>query len=145
MPVKITDYLSTTDVTDTYPTHASEYGKGGWHEVADNTARDAIPAGRRTAGMAVYTTASGKLWILDADLTTWVEFSGGGAGSDAKYVHDQAIPSATWNITHSLGKYPSVTVVDSAGSVVEGEISYTDANSLVLTFVGGFAGKAYMN
>ena len=56
---------------DNFPTHKSEFGKGGWHEVADTTERDAIPAERRTAGMAVYVTGENKFYTLNADLTTW--------------------------------------------------------------------------
>lgn len=81
MPIPVTDYIATTAPSDTYPTHASEYGKGGWHEVTNATARDAIPAGRRTAGMAVYTRDTQTVWILADDLTTWNELAGGGSGS----------------------------------------------------------------
>lgn len=44
------------DSADTFPTHDSQYGLGGWHEVADDTARDAIPVERLRAGMCVYVT-----------------------------------------------------------------------------------------
>ena len=70
---------------------------------------------------------------------------GGGPGSDLNYVHDQGSPSTTWNVAHLLNKYPSVTVVDTAGTVVVGDISYTDSNNLVLTFNAVFSGKAYIN
>jgi hypothetical protein len=36
-------------------------------------------------------------------------------------------------------------VVDSAGSVVYGNSEYLDSNSLRLTFVAAFGGKAYLN
>ena len=61
------------------------------------------------------------------------------------FVFTQAIPSATWSITHNLGKFPSVTVVDSAGSTVEGGIQYISNNEIEITFVGAFSGKAYLN
>ena len=64
---------------DNFPTHKSEFGKGGWHEVATTSERDAIPTERRTAGMAVYVINEAKIYILDANLTTWTEFSGGGS------------------------------------------------------------------
>lgn len=79
MPIPVTDFIATTDPSDTYATHASQYGKGGWHEVADSTARDAITTERRVAGMAVYTRDTDKLWILNDDLTTWTEFVPGGS------------------------------------------------------------------
>ncbi len=64
---------------------------------------------------------------------------------DKHYVHNQSSSAATWNITHNLNKYPSVTVVDSAGTVVAGDITYVGANSLTVTFRSAFSGKAYLN
>jgi len=78
--------------------------------------------------------------MADGSTTTGDEIQG-----DLSYVHDQATSSATWNIAHNLGKLPSVTVVDTAGSVVIGNINYTDANNLVLVFNDGFSGQAYVN
>ena len=37
-------------------------------------------------------------------------------------VYSQGAASNSWAITHNLGFYPNVTVVDSGGSIVEGEI-----------------------
>lgn len=65
---------------DTYPTHDSQYGKGGWREAADHTVRDAIPTQRRTAGMVVVTQNDGTPWQLGSDLTTWTALSTGGGG-----------------------------------------------------------------
>ncbi|MBI1313682.1 hypothetical protein GC176_20510 [bacterium] len=47
----------TTD--DQYPTHDSQYGKGGWREVSSTAERDAIPAGRTRDGMVVYVVGDG--------------------------------------------------------------------------------------
>jgi hypothetical protein len=59
--------------------------------------------------------------------------------------HFQSVASSTWNITHNLGWYPNTTVVDSAGSVVEGEIDYVDENNLILLFSYPFSGIAYLS
>jgi hypothetical protein len=61
------------------------------------------------------------------------------------YVHTQAIALDTWVIVHSLNRFPSVTVVDSAGTHVIGDVQYTDSNTITLTFVGAFSGVAYLN
>ena len=66
------------------------------------------------------------------------------------YSHNQSAASATWTITHNLNKFPSVTVIDSGDSVVQGEILFNSANQLTLTFYSGgstsaFSGKAYLN
>jgi hypothetical protein len=61
------------------------------------------------------------------------------------YVFIQVNPSVTWNINHDLSFIPSITVVDSAGSVVEGDYSYPDENTVIATFIGSFAGQAYLS
>lgn len=48
-------------------------------------------------------------------------------------------------VTHNLGKFPSVTVVDSAGSHVVGDVQHTSINSLTITFKNNFTGKIYVN
>jgi hypothetical protein len=67
-----------------------------------------------------------------------------GAGGST-YHHSQPIAATVWNITHNLGYFPNVTVIDSSGAVVEGEIEYLDMNSVRLTFGAGFAGDAYLS
>ena len=61
------------------------------------------------------------------------------------FIHPQGNPSTTWVINHNLGKFPSITVIDTADTVVTGEYVYTDNNTVTLNFSAGFAGKAYLN
>lgn len=61
------------------------------------------------------------------------------------YEHTQGSVSASWVITHNLGFKPNVTVVDSAGNIVEGEISYTNSNSITVSFQSAFSGNAYLS
>lgn len=65
--------------------------------------------------------------------------------SDKHYTHIQSITSDLWEITHNLDKYPSVSVVDSAGSVVVGDVEYVSTNALTITFGAAFKGKAFLN
>ena len=65
--------------------------------------------------------------------------------SDLTFVFNQAAPATTWNITHNLGKFPSITVVDTGNTAVNGQYDYIDDNNIVLTFTAPFAGKAYLN
>ena len=58
---------------------------------------------------------------------------------------NQVVPATTWTITHNLGKFPSITVIDSGNTVVHGEYTYIDNNKIVLEFSAAFAGKAYLN
>lgn len=68
-----------------------------------------------------------------------------GGGGDAHFVYEQNMPSATWVITHNLGKKPVAVVVDSTENVVIGDIQYNSINTLTITFVDPFSGKAYLN
>jgi hypothetical protein len=61
------------------------------------------------------------------------------------YIYNQGVPATLWTINHSLNKYPSVTVVDSANTEVVGDIQYTNTNTLTVTFSSAFSGKAYLN
>lgn len=65
--------------------------------------------------------------------------------SDKHFVFTQGTPSISWSINHGLDKYPSVVVVDSAGTKVYGQVDYVDKNNLRITFVNQFSGKAYLN
>lgn len=129
---------------DSYATHDSKYGKGGWHEVSSIEERDAIPIERRTLGMAVYNTTSGILYILQGNNVSennWKIFD----NQSTTFVFSQSIANNIWNINHNLNKYPSVTVIDSAGTEVIGDIKYTDSNNIIITFSNQFTGKAYLN
>jgi len=61
------------------------------------------------------------------------------------FEHSQGSASNSWTITHNLGFKPNVTVIDSAGNIVEGEIAYTNSNSLTVSFASAFSGKAYLS
>ena len=65
--------------------------------------------------------------------------------SDKYYAHDQSVASAAWAITHNLNKYPAVTITDSAGDQVEGEVHYDSLNALTVKFSAPFSGKTYLN
>ena len=67
------------------------------------------------------------------------------SAGDKTFTFVQAVPATVWNITHTLDKFPSISVVDSAGSVVTGASIYIDDNNITLDFSAPFAGKAYLN
>lgn len=61
------------------------------------------------------------------------------------FIFTQGSPSNTWNITHTLNKFPSVSVVDSANNEVEGDVHFVDQNNITITFSSSFSGKAFLN
>ena len=68
-----------------------------------------------------------------------------GITDDRHHTHKQAQAAKVWTVAHNLGKRPAVTVVDSAGTVVIGEVDYLDDNTVRLTFCAAFSGTAYFN
>ena len=61
------------------------------------------------------------------------------------FIFNQNTVATVWNIQHNLGKFPSITVIDTGDTVVTGEYTYIDNNNVQLNFSAGFAGKAYLN
>lgn len=68
-----------------------------------------------------------------------------GSGGDLSFAHTQSTASDTWVITHNLGKYPAVTVVDSANDECEGNVNHVSTSQLVITFSAAFSGRAFLN
>ena len=56
----------------------------------------------------------------------------------------QGVPSATWNIQHSLDKYPSVSVVSDSNTIMYGQIEYIDKNNITITFTAPFLFFLYL-
>lgn len=61
------------------------------------------------------------------------------------YTFVQGTAASVWVIDHPLSFRPNVAVVDSAGRQVEGDVTYTDADTVTLTFTSAFAGTAYLS
>ena len=78
---------------------------------------------------------------------------GGGSGSggttggegDKYYYHSQASAAEEWVIEHNLGKYPSVTVVSSAGEEIYCDKKHLSINKVVLNFGTAISGAAFLN
>lgn len=81
---------------------------------------------------------------LMGDLTS-VDLGLYGEGNTETAIYKQTVASDLWHIEHKLKKFPSVTVVDSAGTVVTGEVTYLDEGTLEVAFSGAFSGTVYLN
>ena len=95
---------------------------------------------------AYYNTTTLISYIWDGSVwQTLAKDGAAGGGSDLSYTHAQPLASATWNVTHSLGKYPSVTILNTSKDEVIGDVNHIDTNNLTITFVSALGGNAYMN
>ncbi len=124
--------------------------KGGGIVVADTTALYALSAAPNKLKEKItiaYVTALSQYYIL-TDITNIGNSAGWtlDPGSLARsYVHTQGITSATWTINHNLGFYPNIRVQTSAGVDVIGDVTYTNINTITVTFSAGFQGTAYLS
>jgi hypothetical protein len=100
---------------------------------------------KESISVSIKQSGYNKSTVIKQPVENQVDVRGLKGGGDKNYVHVQSEPSAVWTASHNLGKRPAVVVVDSAEDVVYGEIRHIDDNTVRLTFVGAFAGKAYFN
>lgn len=73
--------------------------------------------------------------------------NGGGIGIGVgvqAFVYQQATPSDYWLIVHNTTYQPVVTVEDSSGRIVEGDVQYLSNTRIAITFAFPFSGKAYL-
>lgn len=85
--------------------------------------------------------------VVSKDVSVDVILSGGivQINGDKNYVFNQSSASSTWTINHTLNKFPSVEVVDSANDIVIGDVTYNSITQITITFTAAFSGKAYLN
>lgn len=69
----------------------------------------------------------------------------GPPGPTLAYTHTQNITSNIWTINHNLGIKPNVSVIDSAGTNVEGDVAWPDTNTVVVSFSSAFTGQAFLS
>ncbi len=78
-------------------------------------------------------------------IKVWTDLPYRIASADKHYTHTQNTVDTVWNIAHNLNKQPAVSVIDSAGTTVNGNIKHTDNNNVIITFNAAFSGKAIFN
>tara|TARA_R110002020_G_scaffold475254_1_gene709260 strand:- start:1965 stop:2348 length:384 start_codon:yes stop_codon:yes gene_type:complete len=107
----------------------------------DSTGSSGSPDSSVNVDLSSSSTGYGKILTTDGRQIYW---------TNATYIHNQSSTSATWAVTHNLNRFPAVTVINSADTVVQGTIVYNTANKLTITFFSegdalAFQGKAYLN
>ena len=64
---------------------------------------------------------------------------------DDKHFSADFIVSNYVAVNHGLNKYPAVSIMDSAGEEVVGEVDYLDTNHLIVKFTFPFSGRVICN
>jgi len=144
--VKLGGYVGPTNTDlDPYATHWDRFGVGGLQCFETLTERDSIQDLRRQPGMIVWVQETQEYYSLLFDRINWEIFSGGGGIGDKTFTFTQNIASAIWQVPHNLGKMVSVTVVDTGGSTVEGDVQHIDLNNIQINFSAPFTGEVFCN
>lgn len=90
--------------------------------------------------------------VVESDVPSVIEVAAGAVGpqgpagpAGGTYEHVQSTAFAEWTITHGLGFRPNVRVIDDAGSTIEGDVTYVDADQLTIAFSLPITGTAYLS
>ena len=113
------------------PIQASDYGNVG--DIYIDTATGDFYGPKTDAG-----------WPDTPFFTALTAASVNAAVLNDREIFTQSSVSSTWSITHQLGGRPSVTIVDSSGTVVYGEVRYNSNTSITVLFSSPFSGFAYL-
>lgn len=65
--------------------------------------------------------------------------------SDKHHTYEWSTPQTALTIAHNLGKHPSVTIVDTAGNEIVGDVTFVDANTITICFSAPIRGTVYFN
>lgn len=84
--------------------------------------------------------------IITADKYYALSYSPKGQ-TDKNFVSNNIdfVANVTQTINHNLNKFPSVTVVDTGGTHVIGNVEHINTNTLEITFNNNFTAKVYAN
>lgn len=81
---------------------------------------------------------AGEVLSTDGTTASWVPMGAEGR----KYLIPS--PISPFVVTHNLGRYPSVTVIDTLGNEVEAEIMHSNMNSLTVSWNGSLEGYVFI-
>ena len=136
--VKFVEYLVGNNILIGEQNNISTFG----HFTIDSYTATAGSANLYTLNL---TNIGGNGNITDKLLYDFAVFTLSSAAGGTTFEFTQGVSATTWNITHNLGKFPSITVIDTGDTVVTGEYIYINNNQVTLNFSAAFAGKAYLN
>jgi hypothetical protein len=111
--------------------------------LADNLVNVGTTAGDRTGdkGQVPFQKYNRAITELYGDVAAL----GQALNQGSSFIFTQMAPVSLWTIAHNLGRFPSVTVVDSTEREVEGDVHYLDGNTIAVSFSAPFSGVAYLN
>lgn len=120
-------------------TDVNTFGIYKWDSSAQKAKTDFYDIG------LTYVTGNGSLENSKDYFLSLLQYDVNAAGGDKTEIFNQGVAAEVWNITHSLDKFASVSVVDSSGVTVFGNVAYNSKSSITVTFANAFSGQAFLN
>lgn len=124
------------DKLDTIETGAEVNVQSNWTE--NDSSSDAYILNKPTIDNAMSDSSTNA--VQNNVIKAYVDAHG-----DKNYVYTQSTPASTWEIIHTLGKYPAVSILDTNDDVMIGEVHYNSPDKVTLTFSEAVAGRATLN
>src|SRR5215471_3577135 len=92
------------------------------------------------AAQQAWTVWTMLLWFIQQvydlkinDLQSQIDAISSGGSGDRTYAYTQVSAATTWNVAHNLGKFPSVSVVDTGSNQLLVDVHYVDTNNLTIS------------
>ena len=116
--------------------------RGAYWSVPTISDRDAISLNNRKIGMRVHVQDLDRDYRLVGGIqnSDWAILS-----SSNSYYATGVVAASSWTINHNLGYNPSVTIIDSAGNLSFGKITYLTSLSLQIDFNQNVTGSGYFS
>lgn len=157
--------IKTLKGTDNYDSPLSSTLEALYSGLQNVEFEDAILTGTPTAPAIIPTGDYSDRVATTLFVTDAIAAAVSASGNDARYVHVQnALPPQVsievdgvfsnwylWYVEHNLGKFPSVTIINSADQVVIGLVEYKDSlgtpsqNALKIYLKSNELGRAFLN
>ena len=144
--------ISTTDLSDEIVTQFFQYLIGsniliGEGDALSNFGHYKLVSLTQIGVTAFYTAAvtylGGNGTLTDDKIYTMIQFDTASSADKTEIVTFNN--TAQVDVTHTMNKFPSVTVVTTANDIIYGEVQYFTTSTLTLTFTTAQSGKIYLN
>ena len=144
--------ISTTDASDEIVTQYFQYLVGsnillGEGDAISNFGHYKLVSLTQIGTTAFYRAAvtylGGNGSLANNKLYTLIQFDSGDTGDKTEVLTFNNL--SVVDVTHTLNKFPSVTIVTTANDIIFGEVRYLTTSRLTLTFTSAQSGKIYLN
>lgn len=88
-------------------------------------------------GQVVWNSVTNELTVGSGSDTIIIASAAGDS-----FQHTQGAADTTWIVNHNLGRFPAVTVLDSAGTEIEADIDHNTINQVEITLAEAISGIA---